>query len=83
MLDDKIRVGLVKIVPKILMLTYDSNPEVADTMKQLWSSLIPVSDEQTVINERWDEIFAGCVTGIKSDEWRSKQAASLCLSDLI
>jgi len=42
MLDDKIKEALLKIAPKILMLTYDPNQEVSDTMKQLWSALVAV-----------------------------------------
>jgi hypothetical protein len=33
MLDDKIKESLLKIAPKILLLTYDPNQEVCDTMK--------------------------------------------------
>jgi len=33
MLDDKIKVSLIKIAPKILLLTYDPNTEVSDTMR--------------------------------------------------
>ena len=83
MLDDKIRVSLIKIAPKILLMTYDPNQEVQDTMRQLWSSLIPASEEPTFIINRWDEIFQSCVSGIKSEAWRSRQAACLCLTDLI
>ncbi len=57
MLDDKIRLSLIKIAPKILLMTYDPNQEVCDTMKQLWSALIPVSEEQNFLVSRWDEIF--------------------------
>ena len=44
-LDEQLKKDLVKIAPKILMLTYDQNPEVSDTMKELWSSLIDVEKE--------------------------------------
>lgn len=57
MLDDKIKVSLIKIAPKILLLTYDPNSEVSDTMRQLWSSLIPAAQESTFVVDRWDEIF--------------------------
>ena len=36
----------MKIVPKILMLTYDVNDEVRSTMKQLWCTLIDADKEQ-------------------------------------
>lgn len=45
MLDDRLKQDLLKITPKILMLTYDYNEGVRDTMKQLWSTLIDVDKE--------------------------------------
>lgn len=45
MLDDRLKQDLLKITPKILMLTYDYNDGVRDTMKQLWSTLIDVDKE--------------------------------------
>lgn len=46
MLDDRLKQDLMKIVPKILMLTYDVNDGVRDTMKQLWCTLIEADKEQ-------------------------------------
>lgn len=46
MMDDRLKNDLLKITPKILMLTYDYNDEVRDTMRQLWSTLIDVKKEQ-------------------------------------
>lgn len=45
MLDQRLKNDLMKITPKILMLTYDYNEEVRDTMRQLWSTLIDVDKE--------------------------------------
>jgi hypothetical protein len=45
MLDDRLKNDLLKIVPKILMLTYDYNEEVRDTMRQLWATLIEAEKE--------------------------------------
>ena len=36
-----------------------------------------------MINGRWDEIYEACYQGIKSEAWRQRQAACLCLSDLV
>ena len=46
MMDDRLKNDLLKITPKILMLTYDYNEEVRETMRQLWSTLIDVKKEQ-------------------------------------
>ena len=57
MLDEKLSQDLLKIAPKILLLSYDHNDEVKETMKELWSTLIEVEKEEQIINSRWDEIF--------------------------
>jgi len=46
MMDDRLKNDLLKITPKILMLTYDYNEDVRETMKTLWSTLIDVEKEQ-------------------------------------
>lgn len=58
MLDEKLKADLVQIAPRILLLTYDYNQEVSDTMKELWSSLIDVDKENELIKERWSEIYS-------------------------
>lgn len=45
MLDDRLKQKLLKIAPKIYMLTFDYNQEVRDTMRQLWATLVPVEEE--------------------------------------
>jgi len=52
-------------------------------MKQLWSALISADQETKVINQRWSEIYEECFKAVKGDQWRNKQAACLCLSDLV
>lgn len=46
MLDERLQKDLLKIAPKILLLSYDHNDEVKETMKELWSSLIEVEKEE-------------------------------------
>ena len=46
MLDEKLSQDLLKIAPKILLLSYDHNDEVKETMKELWSTLIEVEKEE-------------------------------------
>jgi division protein CdvB (Snf7/Vps24/ESCRT-III family) len=48
-LDEKLKEDLRKIAPKILILTYDYNQEVQETMKQLWSALVDVEKESELI----------------------------------
>ena len=46
LLEERLKNDLLKITPKILMLTYDYNEEVRDTMRQLWGTLIDIKEEQ-------------------------------------
>lgn len=64
MLDEKLRSDLMRIAPKILLLSYDHNQGVKETMKDLWGSLIEVEKEELVINERWQEIFKEAYSGL-------------------
>jgi division protein CdvB (Snf7/Vps24/ESCRT-III family) len=65
MLDERLKADLMKITPKILMLTYDYNDEVRDTMRQLWSTLIDVDKEQQVIDEKFHEIVKEALSYMK------------------
>ena len=53
LLDEKLKADLLRIAPKILLLSYDHNDGVKETMKDLWGSLIEVEKEEEVINQRW------------------------------
>ena len=64
MLDDKLKSNLVNLAPKILLLSYDQNRDVSDTMKELWGSLVGVEEEPKVITERWEEIYDEAFKGI-------------------
>ena len=83
MLDEKLSQDLLKIAPKILLLSYDHNDEVKETMKELWSTLIEVEKEEEIINSRWDEIFKEAFEGLSSKEYRRRQSAALALTDLL
>jgi len=83
MLDSKLKQQLMKIIPKILLLTYDYNQDVRDTMKQLWSSLVDVDKESQLIEEKWPEILDLCLDYMKQKEFRKRLSACLVLCDLI
>ena len=72
MFDDKLKAELLKIAPKILLLSYDHSNEVKETMKELWSTLVEVEKEEQFINERWDEIFKQALDGLVSKEYRRR-----------
>jgi hypothetical protein len=46
MLDEKLKGDLLRIAPRILLMSYDHNNEIKDTMKELWSSLIEIEKEE-------------------------------------
>lgn len=83
MLDEKLRGDLLRIAPKILLLSFDHNNEVKETMKELWTSLIEIEKEEQIINERWDEILKEALDGLESKEYRRRQSSALALSDLL
>lgn len=82
-MDEKLRGNLLKIAPKILLLSYDHNNEVKETMKELWTSLIDVEKEEQIINDRWPEIFKEAFEGLNSKEYRRRQSSALALSDFM
>jgi hypothetical protein len=71
------------ITPKILMLTYDYNDEVRDTMRQLWATLIDIDKEQQVIEEKWPEILKEALAYFKQKEFRKRLSACLVLQDML
>lgn len=83
MLDERLRGDLIKIAPKILLLSYDHNPEIQETMKELWNNLIEVENEEQIINNRWEDIYKEAYSGINSKEYRVRQSCALALSDLL
>ena len=84
MLDDKLKDSLRKLAPKILLLSYDQNRDVSDTMRELWSSLVDVEEEQKVITERWEEIYDEAYKGIEVSEYsRNKLTSVRALADLL
>jgi len=83
MLDDRLKNDLLKIAPKILLLTYDYNQEVRDTMRQLWATLIDVEKEQQVIDDNLPQILKETLACFKQKEFRKRLSACLLLSDLL
>ena len=84
MLDDKLKASLVKLAPKILLLSYDQNRDVSDTMRELWSTLVDVEEENRVITERWEEIYDEAFKGIQlSEHSRNKLTSVRALTDLM
>jgi hypothetical protein len=72
MLDERLRKDLLNIAPKILLLSYDHNAEVQETMKELWNNLIEIENEELIINNRWNEIYKEAFDGINSKEYRRR-----------
>ena len=82
-LDPKLKERLLVIAPKILLLTYDYNQGVRDTMRQLWCQLIDVENEAKVIAEKWPEIQDMALESIQKREFRNRLSGCLVLADLV
>ena len=41
-------------------------------MRDLWSSIVEVEKEESIINDRWTEIFAEAVRGLSHKEYRRR-----------
>lgn len=52
-------------------------------MKELWSELVDVKEEEQIILDRWNEIYKECYLGLKSKEYRKRQASCSALSDYL
>jgi hypothetical protein len=72
MLDDRLKKDLLKIAPKILLLSYDHSDEIKETMKELWNSIVEIKDEEKIINDRWPDIYKEAFKGLESKEYRKR-----------
>ena len=86
MLDEKLKANLVKLAPRILLLSYDQNRDVSDTMKELWGNLVDAEEEPKIIAERWTEIYDEASKALSStdkNQARNKLGAVRALTDLL
>jgi hypothetical protein len=82
--DEKLKEDMVRLAPQILLLTYDENPEVQRTMRELWTVMIDVEKESQIITERWDEIYDSAFKNVENQgNPRSKLASVKALTDLM
>lgn len=69
------------LVPKLYRYQFDSNPQVKNTMKSIWASL--VKDSQKTIQAHFSSIIDELLKGTTNYEWRTRQASTLALTDLV
>ena len=79
MLDEKLKANLVKLAPRILLLSYDQNRDVSDTMKELWGNLVDAEEEPKIIAERWTEIYDEASKALSSTD-KTRPGTSSVLS---
>jgi hypothetical protein len=85
MQDTKLKEDLKKIAPKILLLSFDPNEEISQTMKQLWQSVVVDLDKEAeFIDQRWPEIMKMALSNLNcTPEWRKREGACNALSELL
>ncbi|CAI2382409.1 unnamed protein product [Moneuplotes crassus] len=82
--DEQVRKDLLKMVPKLFLMTYDYNEEIRDTMKEVMSVLVTGKEEKQIILDNFDDVVKELFDAIKNKkEFRKRLAALYALSDVI
>ncbi|KAG7885019.1 hypothetical protein KL938_001276 [Ogataea parapolymorpha] len=69
-----------RLIPKLFRYRFDPSPSVAQTMNDIWSSLLPNSK---VITDNFETILSDLLTNMGSREWRVRQASAAAIQDLL
>lgn len=70
-----------RLIIKLWRYKHDPNPDVSRAMNNIWDSLIV--DPKKVIEENFDILYKECITGMGSMEWRSREASTIALHELL
>ena len=82
--DKQVREDLVKMVPKIFLMTYDYNEDIRNTMKEVMSILVTGKEEKQLISDKWDEIIIELLEAVNNKkEFRKRLAGLHALSEVI
>ncbi|KAI9097418.1 proteasome stabiliser-domain-containing protein [Phlyctochytrium arcticum] len=72
---------LPKLVPKLYRFQFDPNPKVADSMQNIWKTLI--KEPSKTIDEYFGLIVADTLSGLSDRQWRVREASAAALGDLV
>ncbi|KAJ3148226.1 hypothetical protein HDU89_004822 [Geranomyces variabilis] len=68
------------IVPKLYRFQFDPQPKTAESMKNIWQTLVP--EPAKTLDEYFDAIMADLLDGMADRQWRIREASTLALADL-
>lgn len=70
-----------RLIIKLWRYKHDPNAGVARTMNNIWDTLIV--DPKKVIDDNFEIIFKECLSGMGSIEWRTREASTAALYELL
>ena len=71
---------LPSIVPRLYRYQFDPHPKTALGMKSIWKSLVK---DQKIVDTLFNEIMKEVVKGMTDSMWRTREASSSALADLV
>lgn len=78
---DDLKPYLSTMLPRIYRLQFDPNPEVQETMSNIWQSLVP--ETRNKLEEFLPEILKELMTEITSRIWRHRESSARAMADLL
>lgn len=72
---------LPKIVPRLYRFRFDPNPKIAESMKNIWRTL--VQNPTQTVNSCFDAILCEILKGMTEDAWRTRESSCSALADLL
>ncbi|PKA49156.1 hypothetical protein AXF42_Ash010841 [Apostasia shenzhenica] len=78
---DALQPHLRELIPRLVRYQYDPDKNIQDAMGHIWKSLI--ADTKRTIDEYFDDIVEDLLIQSGSRLWRSREASSLALADII
>ncbi|KAI8818240.1 proteasome stabiliser-domain-containing protein [Fimicolochytrium jonesii] len=71
---------LPAIIPKLYRFQFDPNPKVAESMKNIWQTLI--KEPSKTLDDYFETIMKDLLAGLGDRQWRLREASCLALADL-
>ncbi|TPX58808.1 hypothetical protein PhCBS80983_g02889 [Powellomyces hirtus] len=68
------------IVPKLYRFQFDPHPKTAESMKNIWQTLVP--EPAKTLDQYFTAIVKDLLAGMADRQWRIREASCLALADL-
>ncbi|KAI8073997.1 proteasome stabiliser-domain-containing protein [Gongronella butleri] len=72
---------LSRLIPKLYRYQFDPNPQVNQSMKSIWQSL--VKDHQKTVDTYFAQIMDDVLKGLGNRQWRVREACCAAVTDLV